>query len=78
MMKWIARALAGLFTVFCAIIASGNALSMARFMPGDVPEAGGWMILPESVVRAGVFLILALVSGLYAIRGHLFRRPVQG
>jgi hypothetical protein len=80
MLKWIARALAGLFTVFCAIIVSGNALSSAKYWPNTdgVTPSGGWAIYPESVERAALFLILGLVSGLFAIRGRLFRRPVQG
>jgi hypothetical protein len=79
-MKWIARALAGLFTVFCTIIVSGNALSSAKFWPNTdgVTPGGWWAINPESIGRAALFLILGLVSGLFAIRGRLLRRPVQG
>lgn len=75
MTKWItrvARVLAGLFTIFCLIFVVGNGYSSMTYTYGDVPAANAWMVQPESVERTVIWSILAVVSGLFAIRGRFF------
>jgi hypothetical protein len=71
-MKWIARIVAGLFMVFCAVIASGNLYSSAtyHYNTDGVTPGGAWSIQPASIEHGLVFTVLAIVTGLFAIRGR--------
>jgi len=68
-MRSIARFVAGLFMVFCAIIASGNAYSTFQPSWGN-DGVRYWAILPDLAEHGVVFAILAIVAGLFAIRGR--------
>ncbi len=71
-MDWIARVLAGLLMVFCTFIASGNLYSSAtyQYFTDGVTPGGSWSIQPASIEHGVLFAVLALVTGLFAIRGR--------
>jgi len=75
MTKWmtrVARVLAGLFTMFCMIFVVGNGYSSMKYIYGDVPSANVWVMNLESMERTVIWSILAVVSGLFALRGRFF------